>query len=109
MQDPQLKRADAQESVGSAPALEGLPDGNADEEAHKRAEAGALHWIKLVAILFIPALAGVCVLVYVLHMLLPESYRWLCDEDLSALRSLSISVLTGVLSSLAIGYFVQKR
>lgn len=109
MGKPQLDDADARMAMGGDPEHEGFFRRDADNELYEKLEAGALHWIKIVAILFIPVLAGACVLVYVLHILLPESCRWLCEDDLSALRSVSVSVLTGVLSSLVIGYFVPKK
>lgn len=109
MEKPQLDDDDARVSMGSEPERDSFFDPDRDKALYEKLEAGVLHWVKLIAILFIPLLASACVLVYVLHILLPEGWRWLREEDLSSLRSLSVSVLAGVISSVAIGYFVPKK
>lgn len=109
MQSPRLSDGDARDSIGAAPAVGGLPDTDVDNDAYERAEASALHVVKMIALIVVPIIAAACVLIYIFHVTMPHCWRWLDEEDLSLLRSMCVSVLSGVISSLAVGYFFTKR
>lgn len=74
-----------------------------------RDEDSAVHWIKMVFIYGIPALAVVIILTYLHHIAGPHDWRWLTDDDLREIRGIAISVLSGVSSSIAVGYFFRNK
>lgn len=107
MPAPRFDVADAEKEIGQVYFLR--KESDVDEKLWEKKEAVIVHWVKIAVFCLVPLLAGICVIVYLLHLLLPSDWRWLCDEDLAALRSASISILAGVMSSVAVGYFFPKK
>lgn len=107
MPTPRFDIADAEKEIGQAYFLR--KESDIDEKLWEKKEAAIIHRVKIAAFCLIPLLATTCVVVYMLHLILPSDWRWLCDEDLAALRSASISILAGVMSSVAVGYFFPKK
>ena len=51
---------------------------------------------------------GVIIIVtYVLHMVLPLSYRWLDPNEVSSIKDLAISISTGIIISFATKFTVK--
>ena len=97
----------------------GLPNestdlGSADPDAslaHKRwaiEEARELHSVRVWAIRIVAGLAVACVIIYFWHVVGLHCLRWLDAQDLAELRSIALSILSGVSASLAVGYFFRK-
>lgn len=49
------------------------------------------------------------VIVYMWHVIGPESLRWLCDSDLSRLKDLAITIIVGLLMSTTTTYFFKRN
>lgn len=87
-------------------------DARADDYLERSLRSGerkAFHYVKLVLIYAIPLLALVVAVVFVLNYILPTQFRWLSDDELSALQSFVISILSGVGTSLAVNYFYHSK
>ena len=68
----------------------------------------AFHRVKMGFIYCVPILGLICILIYFWHATAPGGWRWLPAEDLKDLRSTAVSILSGVISSIAVGYFYRK-
>lgn len=74
-----------------------------------REEDSAAHWIKMGFIYGIPALSVALLLTYLHHVAGFHCLRWLTADDLREIRGIAISVLSGVSSSIAVGYFFRNK
>lgn len=72
-------------------------------------EDSAVHKVKMGLIYGTPLIAVVIVLTYLHHVAGYPGMRWLTPDDLREIRSIAISVLSGVSSSLAVGYFFRQK
>lgn len=108
-QPPTLDELDVNESVlGDSQTKEDSE--NADEPLiWAREESKAFHLVKMAWIYGVPILAGVFVIVYIWHLIGFPCLRWLDDPDLTDMRSVSVSILSGVVSSIAVSYFYRNK
>ena len=67
------------------------------------------HWIKIGALGTCAFLAFAIVVVYTLHLLIPEGGRWLDAEDLQHIEKAGLTIIVGVVSTLATGYFLTSH
>ncbi len=72
-------------------------------------EDSAAHKVRMRLIYGTPVVAGLIVLTYLHHVVGFPCMRWLSPDDLREIRSIAISVLSGVSSSLAVGYFFRQK
>ncbi|MDU5054436.1 MAG: hypothetical protein E6234_06240 [Sutterella wadsworthensis] len=82
-----------------------------DEELstiQKRQELSLRHWVSIGAIALLALLGFVLIVCYVLNLILPESHRWLSPDDLSTIKDVVISIIGGLLMSLAMKYTTSK-
>lgn len=87
-------------------------DDDADASLYKKwviDEDSAAHKVKMGLIYGTPLIAVVIVLTYLHHVAGYPGLRWLTTDDLREIRSIAISVLSGVSSSLAVGYFFRQK
>lgn len=112
-QPPWLDEADVYSDVTSSmPEIQDSDATDPDEVLAKRwaqEETRAFHWVKMICIRGIPILAGVCIIVYFWHIIGFPCMRWMSEADLKDLRSIVVSVLSGVVSSVAVGYFYRNK
>lgn len=67
------------------------------------------YWVRVI-ILVAAAFGTIGVVgVYMWHIVGPASCRWLCDTDLTKLKDLAITVVVGMLMSVATTYFFRKN
>ena len=69
----------------------------------------AFHYIRLCAIGLAAIIGAVIVVIYALHLILPNGALWLNDMQMSHIEKTALSIVTGVVSSFSIGYFLHKR
>lgn len=83
---------------------------NADDLAqlHNK-EIKAFHLVKLGCIWLIPFVAAAIIIAFTLNILLPHGWRWLTPTDLSGLQSLVISIVSGIVTSVAVNYFTKNN
>lgn len=72
--------------------------------AHKKDEENKRHAIKIFALIFFAGIGVAMIFVYVYHLLMPDSWRWLTPEEVAAIKDLALSIMTGVSVSLAIKF-----
>lgn len=105
---PKIKEQSVEEVLAGNSLQEADKD-NADDLAqlHNK-EIKAFHWVKLGCIWLIPFVAAAIIIAFTLNILLPHSWRWLTPTDLSGLQSLVISIVSGIVTSVAVNYFYKK-
>lgn len=80
------------------------PDGdsyNQLKNKHKKTEWSCLHWIKIIGMVLVVGIAISVVGVYFFHLLAPSQWCWLEVERLDALKSHSLSIVSGLVVGLA--------
>lgn len=88
---------------------------HADAEfAHKRKSMifsgeRTLYWFKIGLTVFFTVLGGLLVVAYAWHVAGPESYRWISDMNLERLERFSISILSGVVATIAVMYLFKPQ
>lgn len=106
------------------PIQEGVLDGpngangngsdDPDEYAPKRRfmlwrEEVWLYWVR-VGFLLVSALGSFSVIsIYMWHLTAPQTWRWLCDADISKLKDLAITIIVGLIMSATTTYFFKKN
>lgn len=75
---------------------------------HRRDDKIILHRIKKYCFYVGGIVAGLYVLVWLWHVLLPQSLRWLNPDEITNLQNISLYILTGILSALVGNYFFKK-
>lgn len=78
---------------------------NAMEQDFRRENRKLRHGIFKWAVRIVSIVFACIFIVYCLHLVLPEKWRWLSPEDLIQLKSLAVSICVGVLASFTSGYF----
>lgn len=72
-------------------------------------EEKCLYWIRIsFLIVSVVATFGI-VGIYVWHLVAPLSYRWLLDNDLTKIKDLALTIITGIILSQTTSYFFKKR
>jgi hypothetical protein len=108
---PTLDETDVNEAVKSAFSAKSDPD-DADEELIKQwaqDENKAFHYVKMGIIYCVPSFGLICILIYFWHVMGYPGWRWLTATELQDMRSVSVSILSGVFSSLAVSYFYRNK
>lgn len=83
--------------------------GNVDDDFNAEVSNISLrHWVSMGAIAILALLGFVLIVCYVLNLILPESHRWLSPDDLSTIKDVVISIIGGLLMSLAMKYTTSK-
>ena len=83
--------------------------GNVDDDLNAEVSHISLrHWVSMGAIALLALLGFVLIVCYVLNLILPESHRWLSPDDLSTIKDVVISIIGGLLMSLAMKYTTSK-
>lgn len=72
------------------------------KKKHRQTEWKWLHWIKLIAMGVVAVVATAVVLVYFLHLLLPDTWCWLSENRLEVLKNSAISIATGLVVGIAL-------
>lgn len=71
-------------------------------------EEKCLYWIRIsFLIVSVVATFGI-VGIYVWHLVAPLSYRWLLDNDLTKIKDLALTIITGIILSQTTSYFFKK-
>ena len=108
-----MNRVDKDEIDLAEPTLprsQGREDPDSDlERSLQKKEVNAFHYVKISAIYLIAGLAGLYLVLFFLNLFLPESHRWLSHQELLDLRGIAISILSGVITSLAINYLSKRN
>lgn len=78
------------------------------ERQHRRDDKVTLHRIKKSCFYGFGVLCTVFVIVWLWHVVMPASWRWLVAEEITNIQSIAISILTGAIASLVISYFLKK-
>lgn len=65
------------------------------------------HWVTLVLIAFLCICALALVGTYVANIVLPAGCRWLSPGDMSAIKDIVVSIVAGLVMSLAIKYVTR--
>ena len=65
------------------------------------------HWVTLVLIAFLCICALALVGTYVANLVLPAGCRWLSPGDMSAIKDIVVSIVAGLVMSLAIKYVIR--
>ena len=73
-----------------------------DRKIHKKQESSITHWIKIIFLVVVALLGTVLLIIYFLHLVLPDHCLWLSEVRLSNLRGQAISIVSGVAVGLAI-------
>ena len=108
-QPPTLDESDVNESVLGDSRTKGDSSDADGPLIWAQEESRAFHVVKMAWIYGVPILAGVFVIVYIWHLIGFPCMRWLKDPDLAEMRSISVSVLSGVVSSIAVSYFFRNK
>ena len=86
-------------------------DAELEEKRKRRSfrEETWFYYVRIVFLGFVSVLGLVVASSYVLHLILPESWRWLSSDQLSSLKDVTISIVTGALISQVTTYFLSKK
>ncbi|GAB1824919.1 hypothetical protein [Turicimonas sp. TL08] len=71
------------------------------KKSHKRTEWSCLHWIKIIGMFLVVGVAIAVVVIYFFHLLAPSEWCWLEIDRLEALKSHSLSIVSGLVVGLA--------
>lgn len=71
------------------------------KKSHKRTEWSCLHWIKIIGMFLVVGVAIAVVVIYFFHLLAPSEWYWLEIDRLEALKSHSLSIVSGLVVGLA--------
>ena len=96
-----------------------IPDSNGDNHGKDPDEEGAILIKKLEQrekrfvyserLIILGSLVGLAILiVYVLHLILPASWRWLTEVEVDTIKNISLSAFGGLIGTLATNYFLKK-
>lgn len=93
-----------------------IADGSADPDEYGKKRRSMhfkeevwFYWVR-VGFLIVSALGCLAVVfVYMWHLIGPNSYRWLCDSDLTKLKELALTIIVGLLMSVTTTYFFKKN
>lgn len=110
MTDPRAEWGLEEEKIPESPAPQTGedPDIRLARQRWAIEETREVHSARIWAIRVIALIATTCVTVYFWHVIGPHCARWLDAEDLAELRSVALSILSGVSASLAVGYFFRR-
>ena len=101
-----------------APELSGAAERDAEDldatlaDQRKRRDFREENWFYRVRIGFLlggAVAALVFIAVYLLHLLLPECLRWLSEPDVSRLEKAALTIIVGIVCSLATTYFFGRK
>lgn len=67
------------------------------------------YWVRVIALCLISLCGFAIVGTYILHLIFPEKWHWVTPSQLSSLKDLAITILTGAVISQATTYFLGKR
>ncbi len=67
-----------------------------------------IHIIKIGLFTIVPFSLVVIMLVYFLHMVLPNSWRWLKGNELTELKDIAMPIIVGVVSTFICNYLFKK-
>lgn len=79
-----------------------------DRKIHKKQESNITHWIKIIFLVVVAILGASLLVIYFLHLILPDHWLWLSETRLSNLRGQAISIVSGVAVGLAINLINGK-
>lgn len=79
------------------------------ERQHRRDDKVTLHRIKKICYYGFGAICTVFVIVWLWHVLMPERWRWLTENEITNIQSIALSIMTGAMASLVSSYFLKKK
>ena len=98
-----------------------IPDSNGDNHGKDPDEEGAILIKKLEQrekrfvyserLIILGSLVVLCLailIVYVLHLILPASWRWLTEVEVDTIKNIFLSAFGGLIGTLATNYFLKK-
>lgn len=100
---PEFSEMEDSDSALSCPGEQDVY--NAMERDFRRENRRLRHCIFKWGVIIVSCLFSCIFIVYCIHLVLPEKWRWLSPEDLMQLKSLAVSICVGVLASFTSGYF----
>lgn len=65
--------------------------------------------IRLVIVCIAVFLAFAIVIIYLIHLTCPMSWRWLCKSEVTQIKDLAISIIVGLTLSIATTYFFKMK
>lgn len=75
---------------------------------NKSEELNILFNIKRIVIYVVSIVLILIFLVYICHIIMPIKLRWLSAEDIEKIRSIAVSIIVGIMSSLISAYFFNR-
>ena len=79
-----------------------LDEDERQRKRHQRSERGNLHLVKLVAMWMMVVIVLILISVFFWHAVMPDGWCWLSDQKLGELKSLSLSIISGLGASVAL-------
>ena len=73
----------------------------------EKTEKTILFWIKMIGLGVLAFLGLSILVVYTLHLLLPEEHRWLTSSGLETIKDLTTSIVAGLLMSWSIKLYTK--
>lgn len=67
-----------------------------------------IHIIKIALFTIVPFSLVMIMLVYFLHMVLPDTWRWLTKNELMELKDIAMPIIVGVVSTFICNYLFKK-
>lgn len=85
-----------------------LEDPDTIRKRNESKELTILFQIKRIVIYLVSVALIVIFLVYVLHLIMPIKFRWLSIEEIEKIRSIAVSIIVGIMSSLIPMFFFKR-
>lgn len=85
-----------------------LEDPDTIRKRNESKELTILFQIKRIVIYLVSVELIVIFLVYVLHLIIPIKFRWLSIEEIEKIRSIAVSIIVGIMSSLIPMFFFKR-
>lgn len=86
------------------------PDEDGAKQLRKleRREKSAVYWERIVIIFVLVFLCLAILCVFVWHLIMPSSLRWLSEAEIETIKNISLSTFGGLLGTVATNYFLKK-
>lgn len=75
---------------------------------NKSEELNILFKIKRMVIYVVSIVLILIFVVYICHIIMPIKLRWLSAEEIEKIRSIAVSIIVGIMSSLISAYFFNR-
>ena len=82
-------------------------DGNRKRMAFS--EERWLYRVKITFIFCFSVMGMLAVAIFLFHLVAPESWRWLTENELSKIKELTLSIIVGLIMSSSTVYFFRRK